>query len=268
MREDRPVTTGGTKPQTSFSLAGFGRNRFRFALLTLALLGFVAILYLCARSGLFAPPTLRPGDLLLLEPESVARVEAAARVGDIVAQSILGSAYLEGRGDVSRNVTKAVYWLQKVADRDRSEFDRIPSRMQSLLDKRAREFDLRERRTIDVEYLDLVARKLAFESAFFGLIEVYLGSHGDSHANTALALKYLRRGASYGFPFAQRMLGIVTQYGLLGVARDEIQATILLNEAAAQGDLVAQRLLVSIRIYHDAMLRARTGTTVSGYSFS
>ena len=262
------MTTDATKPQTSFSLAGFGRNRLRFALVTLGLPVFVAILYLCARSWLFAPPALRPNDLLLLEPESVVRVEAAAKAGDILAQSTLGTAYLEGRGDVSRNVTKAVHWLRKVADRDRSEFDRIPRQMQSLLEKRPQEFDLRKRRTMDLEYLDLVARKLAFESAFLGLIEVYSGSHGDSHANTALALKYLRRGANYGFPSAQRILAFVTQYGLLGVPKDKVQATILLSEAAAQGDRVAQRLLVSLRFYHDAMLRARMSSAFSGYSFS
>jgi TPR repeat protein len=262
------VTINATKPQTSFSLARFRRNPFRFALLTLGLLVFVALLYLCARSWLFAPPTLRPNDLLLLEPESIARVEAAARAGDIVAQSSLGSAYLDGRGDVSENVTKAVYWLRKVADRDRSEFDRIPGRMESLLERKPHEFDLRKRRAMDLEYLELFTKKLAFESDFLGLIEVYLGSNGDSHANTTLALKYLRRGANFGFPSAQRMLGIVTQLGLLGVPRDETQATILLSEAAAQGDRVAQKLLVSLRFYHDAMLHARMGTTFSGYSFS
>ena len=262
------MTTDGTKPRTSFSLAGFDRNRFRYALLALGLLVFVAILYLCARSWLFAPPALRPNDLLLLEPESVARVETAARAGDIVAQNSLGSAYLDGRGDVTRNVTKAVYWLRKVADRDRAEFDRIPGRMESLLERKPHEFDLRKRRAMDLEYLELFTRKLAFESAFLGLIEVYLGSHGDSYRNTALALKYMRRGANYGFPSAQRMLGIVTQFGLLGVPRDEIQARILLSEAAAHGDRGAQRLLVSLRFYQDAMLRARMGTTFSGYSFS
>jgi TPR repeat protein len=237
-----------TKRQTSFSPAGFGRNRFRFALLTFGLLVFVAILYLCARSWFFAPPALRPNDLLLLEPESVARVEAAARAGDIVAQNNLGSAYLDGRGCLAANVTEAVRWLRKVADRDRSEFDRIPRRMQSLLEKRPHEFDLRKRRAMDLEYLDLVARKLAFESAFLGLIEVYLGSHGDSYANTALALKYMRRSANYGFPSALRILAFVTQYGLLGVPKDKVQATMLLSEAAAQGDRVAQRLLVDLRL--------------------
>jgi TPR repeat protein len=248
MQEDFPVTTAATKPQTSFSLAGFSGNRFRFALVTFGVLVFVAILFLCARSWLFAPPALQPNDLLLLEPESIARVEAAATAGDIVAQSTLGSAYLEGRGDVSRNVTKAVYWLRRVADRDRSEFNRIPSRMQSLLEKRPREFDLRKRRTIDLEYLDLVARKLAFELAFLELIDVYVGRHGPSYANAALALKYMRRGANYGFPSAQRILGIVTQYGWLGVPKDKVQATMLLSQAAAQGDRVAQRLLVNLRL--------------------
>ena len=226
----------------------------------------VVLLFLFARWWFFSPPTLQPGDLLLLEPESIVRVEAAARAGDILAQSTLGNAYLDGRGYLAANVTEAVRWLRKVADRDRSEFDRIPRRMQSLLEKRPHEFDLRKRHTMDLEYLDLVARKLAFESAFLGLIEVYLGTHGNSHANTALALKYLQRGATYGFPFAQRMLGIVTQFGLLGVPRDEIQATVLLSEAAAQGDRVAQTLLANLRFHHDAMLRARVGTTFSGYS--
>ena len=86
---------------------------------------------------------------------------------------------------------------------------------------------------MDLEYVDLVTRKLAFEGAFVGLIEVYLGDHGTSYANSTLALKYMRLGAAYGFPSAQRMLGIVLQLGLFSVPKNELLATMLLSEAAA-----------------------------------
>ena len=248
------MTTNATKRQPSFSQAPSGRNGVRLGLLTLGLLLFGAIFFLCARWWFLAPPALQPGDLLLLEPESIVRVEAAARAGDILAQSTLGTAYLAGGRYLPKDVTKAVYWLRKVADRDRSELDRIKSRMQFLLEQRRSEVDPQQRRELDLEVLDLIARKLAFESAFLGLIQVYLGGHGASHADVELALKYMRLGADYGFPSAQRIFGIVTQFGLLGVPKNEMQAMMLLSEAAAQGDRIAQRLLIDFRFYHDAML--------------
>ena len=35
-------------------------------------------------------------------------------------------------------------------------------------------------------------------------------------------MKYMRLGAAYGMPPAQRILGIVTRFGLLGVPKNEI----------------------------------------------
>jgi len=237
-------------------------------LLALALVVVIAVLFLFARWHLLAPPTLQPGDLLLLEPESIGRVEAAAKAGDIVAQSTLGSAYLQGRAYLPRNVTKAVYWLRKVADRDRSQFYQIPSRMHLLLQKSQYESDFGKQHAISLEYLDLVAGKLAIESAVLRLIEVYVGRHGSSHANAELALKYMRLGAAYGFPSAQRKLGIVTRFGLFGVPKNELEATILLSEAAAKGDRIAQHLLVDFSSYRLAALHARIGTAVSKHSSS
>lgn len=150
-----------TKRQTTFSQAGLGRNGFRFTLLTLGLLVLMVLLFLIVRWWSISPPPLQPGDLLLLEPESIVRVEAAAQAGDILAQSTLGNAYLDGRGYLAANVTEAVYWLRKVAGRDRSDFDRIPRRMESLLEKRPQESDLRKRHAMDLEFLDLVSPSVA-----------------------------------------------------------------------------------------------------------
>ncbi len=172
----------------------------------------------------------------------------SAGAGDILAQSTLGVACLEGSEYIPKNVTKGVYWLRKVADRDRSEFDRVPRQMVSLLEKRQHEFDLRKRNVIEAKYLDLVAEKVAFEVAFLGLIEVYLGEHGATYRNTTLALSYMRRGAIYGLPSAQRMLGIVTRYGLFGVPQNEIASGVLLSEAAENGDRSAQQLLAYLRL--------------------
>lgn len=262
------MTTDAIKWQFNFFQARAARRWFRYVLLLIVMLAIVAVLYLCARGWFSAPPALQPGDLLLLEPESIARVEAAARAGDVLAQSTLGNTYLDGNKYLPKDVTKAVYWLRKVADRDHSEFDRIPRRMQSLLEQRRYEFDAQKRREMDLEYLDLAAKKLAYEAAFLGLTQVYLGGHGVALANTERAVHYLRLGADYGFPSAQRILGIVTEYGWLGVPKNEIQATLLLNAAAAQGDRVAQRLLVEFRSYHDAVFRARMGAAFSEHSVS
>jgi TPR repeat protein len=180
-----------------------------------------------------------------------------------MAQSTLGTAYLNEGKYLPRDVTKAIYWLRKVADRDRSEFDRIKSRMQFLLEQRRYEIDPQQQRAMDLEYLDLVAKKLAFETAFLGLIQVYLGGQGDFHANPELALKYLRLGADYGFPSVERTFGIVKQYGLFGIPKDEEHATMLLSQAAAQGDPIAQRLLTILRFDH-----AHVDTAFSEHSIS
>lgn len=160
-----------------------------------------------------------------------------------MAQSTLGGAYLDEGKYLPRDVTKAIYWLRKVADRDRSELDRINRRMEFLLEKRRDELDPQERRKLDIQYIDLIATKLAFESAILGLVQVYLGGQGDFHANPELALKYLRLGADYGFPSVQRIFGIVAQLGLFGVPKDEVQGTMLLSKAAALGDPIARALV-------------------------
>jgi TPR repeat protein len=196
-----------------------------------------------------APAPLQSGDLLLLDQESIIRVKAAARAGDLLAQSALGSAYLKGTGDLPRSVPEAVYWLRKVTDRDPAEFEHISTRMQVLLDNRLFEVDPQRQRETDLEYLNLATKRLAYESAFLEIVHVYLGGEGDAYANVLLALKYLRLGAAYGLPSSQRDLGIVTRFGWLGVPKNEIRAAALLNEAAAQGDRVAQRLLVELRYF-------------------
>lgn len=257
------MTANSAKPESSITQTQSNRKGLRSGWLALGLLVFGGMLFFHARWLLVAPPVLQPEDLLLLERESFVRVEAAAKAGDILAQSTLGAAYLDEHRYLPRDVTKAVYWWRKVADRDQSELDRIESRMQFVLKQRSYEINSPQHRAMDLEYLDLIAKKLAFESAFLGLIQVYLGGQGADHAKPELALKYLRLGADYGFPSVQRTLGIMSQFGLLGVPKDEVQATRLLSEAAAQGDPIAQRLLSQLRLD-----QARTDTVFSGPSLS
>ena len=258
------MITDATKRRTSLTPWGAGRNWFRF---TLFVVGLLAALFVCVGWWSPAPAAAQIGDLRLLKPESIARIQAAAKAGDIVAQSTLGTAYLQGKR-VRTNVTKAVYWLRKVADRDRSEFNLVKSRIQFLVERRGYELDPIKQRAVELEYLDLAQRKLAFERAFLGLIQIYAGRQGASYADAELALKHMRSGADYGFPSAQRLLGIVNGFGLLGVPRNEINATKLLCSAAAKGDRVAQRLLAQSRCSQEAMLRARIGTTFAENSFS
>ena len=158
--------------------------------------------------------------------------------------------------------------MRKVADRDRSEYEQIRDRMQARLEQRRFEIDPQKRREIDLEYLDLVAKKLAFESAFLGLIQVYLGNYGAPHSDGRLALNYMRLGADYGFHSSQRILGVVTAFGLLGVPKNEFAGMTLLNEAAVQGDRPAQRLLASVQLLRGVMLRKRNDTAFPNQMFS
>ncbi len=261
------MTTSATKPEKSFVETKPSRRLVRFGLFTLGLLVSAVIVLFCARWFFFAPPTLQPGDLLLLEPESIARVEAAAKAGDILAQTALGSAYLHGRTNLPKNVTEAVYWLRKVADRDHSQFEGISKRMQSLLEKSEDQRDLRKRSAMALDYLDLAARRLAFEAAILSLIEIYMGQHGISHVNAELAVRYMRLGATYGMPAAQRALGIVTRFGLLGVPKNEVAGTILLTEAAAKGDQVARKVLFNLDLYDRVISHAGMGTVRLADSF-
>ena len=184
------MTTKVSKPGITLPSTRSRRNWFLFALITFGLLLSAVVLVLYGRSWFFAPPTLQPGDLLLLEPESIARVEAVAKAGDILAQSALGSAYLHARANLPKDVPKATYWLRQVADRDRSQFEDISNRMQLLLEKSEHELDVRKRSTITLDYLDLAAKRLAFEVAMLSLVEIYIGRHGVSQANAELAVKY------------------------------------------------------------------------------
>lgn len=133
------------------------------------------LLFLVVHRLFLLRPDLRPADLSLPNPTSIARVQAAAKAGNVVAQNALVFGYLRGKSDLPEDVTKAVYWLRKVADRDASELQRIQGRMRYQQGMRHYELDPTTRRAMDKEYLALTRKELAFESAFLGLIDVYLG---------------------------------------------------------------------------------------------
>jgi TPR repeat protein len=211
--------------------------------LIVALVIALLVILVFARLRAASAPKVELEDLRLLTPHAVQNVESAAEAGDIKAQGTLGVAYLRGSEHVPRNVTAAVYWFHQIADRDRAEHDRIADRMQSLLEERRHVSGPRRQRKLDLEYLGLVQRKLAFEIAFVGLIEVYSGRQGPAYANPVLARRYMHRGAIFGFASAQRMLGMAKVFGLLGVPKNTAQGLRLLHAAAAQGDHGAEYVL-------------------------
>lgn len=197
-------------------------------------------------------------DLLLLTPDSLARVKAAAEHGDVVAQSTLGTAHLLGE-HVPKNVTKAVYWFQEVVSRDEHEYKMIGARMEVVLKHRQLAKNGAERSRLEREYLELALRKLSYEEAFNGLLQVYTGGHGASYENPELALKYLRQAARVGYPWAQRTLGVTSMFGLSGAPQNKSEGLRLLKEAASQGDHDAEYILgdlygsgVSVRMNPDA----------------
>ena len=237
------MTSGARKslgrPTSSWSIRRRTVGLVLIVALVICLLAVIAFFRLRAAG----PPEPEQQDLLLLTPESVGKVEAAAKAGDIHAQSTLGVAHLRGSEHVPKNVTAAVYWFHRIADRDRAEHDQVVGRMRSLLEERRLTTNREQQRRLELEYLGLVQKKLAFELAFVGLIEVYSGGHGSSYANPALARRYMRQGAAYGFASAQRMLGMAYLFGLLDVPRNTSQGLKLLHAAAAQGDRAAEYLL-------------------------
>jgi len=203
----------------------------------------VFVVLLCAGLWLTRAPNLEPEDYLLLTPASLDKVEAAAKAGDLSAQSALGEAYLWGGVLVAKNVTKAAYWFEKIASRDEREFQAICARMQSILDHRNDPMVRQTARKLDLEYLHLAHQKLAFELAFTALFQIYSGGEGPTYANPTLALKYLRQGAHYGFPSAQRRLGAAYVFGWFGLPKSPSRGLRLLTEAANQGDHRAEYLL-------------------------
>ena len=110
---------------------------------------------------------------------------------------------------------------------------------------RGHTLDPGKQRQLDLEYLGWVQKKLGFEIAFVGLIEVYSGGQGPAYANPALARRYLRQGAAYGFASAQRMLGTAYLFGSLGLPKNTAQGLRLLHLAAAQGDQRAKYVLAN-----------------------
>jgi TPR repeat protein len=173
----------------------------------------------------------------------VEKVEAAAKAGDILAQSTLGSACLQGGEQLPKDVTNALYWFQEVANRADREFLTIRPRLKSILEQRQLATNPKKQRKLELEYLDLLAKKLAFEQAYVGLIQIYFGGQGRSYANPALALKCMQQGADYGIAPAQRILGIANLHGLFGVPKNVREGLRLLHAAAAQGDHAAEDLL-------------------------
>ena len=206
---------------------------------------FLALLLvlLCAGLWLTRAPHLDPEDYLLLTPDSLVKVEAAAMAGDLSAQSALGAAYLRGGYPVAKNVMKAVYWFERIASRDEREFRAICARMQSIRDQRTVPMTRPGAKRLDLEYLHLVDQKLSFELAFSALFQICSGGEGPTYANPTLALKYLRQGAEYGFPSAQRRLGVAYVFGLLGLPKNRSAGLRLLTEAANHGDHRAEYLL-------------------------
>ena len=212
---------------------------------TIVLLILAATFLACGGTWAGDGPQLQAEDLLLLTLDALARVEAAAEQGDIIAQSTLGSAYLLGE-HVPKNVTKAVYWFEKVVSRDEQEYQKIRARMGIILEQRKRAENREENRKLELEYLDLVMKKLSYEEALTGLLQVYSGQHGASYSNPELALKYLRQGAESGYPWAQRTLGVVSVFGLAGSPQNKSEGLRLLKEAASQSDHDAEYILGSL----------------------
>lgn len=103
-------------------------------------------------------PQLQAEDLLLSAPDALARVEAAAEAGDISAQSTLGTANLLAE-HVPKNVTKAVYWFEKVVSQDLQEYKTIRARMQIILEQQKRAKDQQQARRLELEYLDLALKE-------------------------------------------------------------------------------------------------------------
>ncbi|MFT4111775.1 tetratricopeptide repeat protein [Silvibacterium sp.] len=61
--------------------------------------------------------------------EAMACYTVAARDGDVTAQRVVGLLYYQGNNDVPQNYTQALYWLQKAADQDVYQAERLVSQM-------------------------------------------------------------------------------------------------------------------------------------------
>ncbi|MBF0183549.1 MAG: SEL1-like repeat protein [Magnetococcales bacterium] len=177
---------------------------------------------------------------------AVERLLQAARQGDAVAQTTLGSFYLHGVG-VKRNLHKALHWFTQAAEQG----DALAQFNLGLLYQEGQGIERDEQKAI--VWLQKVAEQSPRADRFHPIIKGwaqlklgFLHFEGRTQAkNYPEAKRWFERAAAENIGMAQEMLGQIHGQGL-GVARNPQLAGQWYQRAAKQGSVSAEKALQAL----------------------
>ena len=167
----------------------------------------------------------------------------AARQGDPVAQTNLGSIYLNGVG-VRRDFTRAFYWFQQAANQGEG----LAQFNLGVLYQEGRGVELDVRKAVDwFKKVELQPnRGEQFNPAIKGWAELKLGfiyyEGRGVPKDYKEALSWFQKAAERGLVIAQEMLGRMYDEAQ-GSVRDEKRAFMWYEKAARQGSSIAEKAL-------------------------
>lgn len=165
--------------------------------------------------------------------EAIKKYREIAKQGNVVAQQLLGSLYMNGQG-VEQDITKAIYWFQKAADQDEA----IAQYYLGILYLEGK----------DVEQDNSKAASWLHKSAEQGdaLAQYKLGSmylEGEGVAQKYfMAAHWFRKAAEQREAAAQLQLGKMYTMGK-GVAQNDDEALYWYQKAAEQGLNEAKKMV-------------------------
>ncbi len=206
---------------------------------------------------------LCPSLLLADLPEALLQ---AARQGDVVAQSNLGSLYLHGVG-VKRNLHKALHWFSQAA----AQGDGLAQFNLGLLYQEGQGIERDEAKAI--EWLERVANQSPRADRFNPVIKSwaqlklgFIHFEGRSQAkNLPEARRWFELAAAADIPLAMEMLGQMHAQGL-GVERQAHTAQLWYQRAAKLGSQSAAKALQALNQQAEPGRTASTATAPPTHS--
>ena len=183
------------------------------------------------------------------EDSGVAELKARAEKGELVAQFLLGRAYLFATDGLKRDETAAAEWFRKAADQGQVNSQTFLAWMY----EEGRGGLAKD----DVQAVNWY-RKAADQgepNAMRNLALMCLDGRGGMPKDEVQGVSWFRKAAEKGDESAQNYLGLMYEKGRGGLPQDVEQAMYWYRKAADKGYASAQNNLSVIYLGHDPVLR-------------